>query len=252
MKARTRNRNQTTAKKVSLVQSVFNALEHPRHPYFKASNYFLAVVTVVSVLAIILETVPSLSPYRLIFTVIEYTTVAIFSFEYVVRLIATKPSWKYVFSFFGIVDLIAILPSFLGLTNLTFLKAARSVRFIRLLRMFRLAKVARFKDEKEGNRSVLGINFEIYAVTLLLALLVLGSLFYLFEQQPNATSIPEGMYWALRAILGGVAYPQPETMAGTVTLLLARFTAMIVLGIMVGLVGTALRIILIGSEKDVK
>ncbi len=252
MKNHKRNKKTPSTKKISLVQALYNALERPRHTYFKVANYGLALVTVVSVLAIVLETVTALAAYTHWFTVIEYVTVAIFASEYLVRLLATKQYRHYVFSFFGIIDLIAILPSFLGLTNLTFLKAARSVRFIRLLRMFRLAKVARFRDEKDGNRSVLGINFEIYAVTFVLTLLMLGSLFYVFEQHTHAANIPEGMYWALLAILGGVTYPQPETTAGTVVLLMARFTAMIVLGIMVGLVGTVLRLILIGAEKDVK
>jgi voltage-gated potassium channel len=157
---------------------------------------------------------------------------------------------RYVFSFFGIIDLVAILPSVLGLANLTFLKSARTVRIIRLLRMMRLAKFSRAKDKGKAAQSVYKINLEIYFLTLTLALLLIGSLFYIFENNAEASSIPSGMYWALKSILGGFPYPQPETLGGIIALILARFTSMILLGMMLGLVGMMVRKLLIGSESD--
>jgi len=79
---------------------------------------------------------------------------------------------------------------------------------------------------------------------------VLGCLFYLFEGSQHAPDIPSGMYWTLKAIVGGLYYPQPETLGGTITLLLARFTSMILLGMTMSLVALMLRKLLIGSEKD--
>ena len=239
-------------KEVALPISIYNALEHPRNRHFKLANNVLSIVTIVSILAVVLETVASLEAYFIIFSIIEWLAVAFFSLEYFIRIYAVKDKKAYIFSFFGIVDLLAFLPSLIGLSNFTFLKAARTVRVIRLLRMVRLTKVARFSDEKEGMKSVLGINFEIYIIAFILTLLMLGSSFYLFESRPDAVNIPAGMYWALRVILGGVSYPQPETIGGTITLILSRFTAMIVLGMVIGLVGTVLRLKLTGSEKDVK
>ena len=236
----------------NLLVGIYNALEHPRNRHFKIANNILGAVTILSILAVVLETVPSLQQYFTFFLIIEWAAVAFFSFEYLVRIYAVKDKKEYIFSFFGIIDLLAILPSFVGLSNLTFLKAARTVRVIRLLRMIRLTKMARFSDEKEGMKSVLGINFEIYLIAFTLALLMLGAGFYSFESRPDAVSIPSGMYWALRVILGGVSYPQPETLGGTTMLILSRITAMVVLGMVIGLVGTILRLKLTGSEKDVK
>ncbi len=236
----------------SLTQILFNALEKPKHPWFRFTNRFMGLLTVVSVMVVVLETVEMYAPYVFWLTLIEMVAVTFFTVEYLVRFIETKPKHTYVFSFFGIVDLLAILPTFLGLGNFTFLKAARNVRIIRLLRTFRLAKVARFKDEKEASRSVLGLNFEIYSIAFFMALMFLGSLFYLFETTvPAGQDIPSGMYWALRVVLGGIPVPQPETLGGTITFILARFTAMILLGIVIGVVGTILRRILIGADKDV-
>jgi voltage-gated potassium channel len=238
--------------KLSLSKAIYNALEKPKHPLFQFSNRALGLLTLISVAAVILETVVIFEPYLVWLTLIEIVSVGIFTLEYIIRTLETKPRRKYLFSFFGIVDLLAILPSYLGLGNLTFLKAARSVRIIRLLRMLRLAKVARFKDENEGARSVLGINFEIYVTAFFMALLSLGSLLYIFEAtQPEASDIPSGMYWALRVILGGLPVAQPETFGGTIVIILARFTSMILFGIVIGLVGVMLRRILIGADKDV-
>jgi len=236
----------------SLSRAVYNALEKPKHPWFRISNRALGILTLLSVAVVVLETVELFAPYLYWLTVVEMVAVSIFTLEYIVRFLETKPRRSYVFSFFGIVDLIAILPTFLGLGNFTFLKAARNVRIIRLLRTFRLAKVARFKDEKEGARSVLGLNLEIYSIAFFMALMFLGSLFYLFETTiPEAKDIPSGMYWALRVVLGGIPVPQPESLGGTITFILARFTAMVLLGIVIGVVGTILRRLLIGADKDV-
>ena len=237
---------------LSLTRVIFNAIEKPKHPWFRISNRFLGLLTLLSVAVVVLETVEFYAPYIFWLTLIEMVAVSIFTIEYLVRFLETKPRWSYVFSFFGIVDLLAILPTLAGLGNFTFLKAARNVRIIRLLRTFRLAKVARFKDEKEGARSVLGLNLEIYAIAFFMAIMLLGSLFYLFETTvPAAADIPSGMYWALRVVLGGIPVPQPESLGGTITFILARFTAMVLLGIVIGVVGTILRRMLIGADKDV-
>jgi voltage-gated potassium channel len=200
----------------------------------------LAIITLVSVGAVALETVTALTAYYPIFIAVEYIAVGIFTVEYVTRVALAEKPLRYVFSFFGLIDLIAILPSYLGLANLTFLKAARAVRIIRLLRILRLAKFAQIKRRKNAAQSLYTLNLEIYFFTLTFVTLILGTLFYLFEQT-HAESIPGGMYWTLRAILGGITYPQPETIAGTVTLILARFTSMILLGMLLGLVGVMVR-----------
>ncbi len=235
-------------------ESQYEPFDDPKHKYFAPANTLLAIMTLVSVAAIALETViPLNEKYGLVFVVIEWLAVILFSAEYITRLLTNRKPLKYVFSFFGIIDLVAILPSLLGLSNLTFLKSARAVRIIRLLRMLRLAKVSRSKDKEKAARSLYKINLEIYFITLTLAVLLLGSLFYIFEHGvADAKDIPSGMYWALRAILGGLSYPQATTTGGIITLILARFTSMILLGMMMGLVGTMVRKLLIGSEKDDK
>ena len=210
---------------------------------------FLAIATIIAVLMVALETLPSLVPYLSYFVWTEYSLVAVFSIEYLIRIYQAPIRLKYIFSFFGIIDLIAILPSLLGFANLTFLKAARAVRIIRLLRILRLAKLSKKKNAPP--QSVYLYNIEIYVATLIIATLILGSLFYIFESnQPAGASIPAGMYWSLKAILGGITYSQPETLGGSVTLVLTRLTSLILLGLLINLAGNIMRKILIGSEND--
>ena len=224
--------------------------DSPTHPAFQFINHILALTTLVSVAVVALETVAALAAYLPVFKALEYAAVTIFTLEYIARIKFSKKPFRYIFSFFGLIDLIAILPSLLGLSNLTFLKAARIIRIIRLLRMIRLAKFAEIEKTKSGTVSSLyTLNLEIYFIALLGATLLLGAGFYIFED-PLAPSIPVGMYWALKVILGGISYSQPTTLGGTITLITARFTSMILLGMMLSLVGTMIRKALIGAEKD--
>lgn len=226
-------------------------LENHTDIHFRLANRFLGLVTLIAVLAVVLETVAFFSPYQFWINCVEWTAVGIFTFEYIVRLLETKPKSKYLLSFFGIVDIVAIVPTFLGLGNFTFLKAGRSVRTIRLLRIARLAKLTRFKDQSEGKMSVLGINFEIYLLALFMLITILGSLFYLFESNREvAESIPAGMLWVIKLIIGGIPAPQPETFGGIMTLIITKFSAVMIFGFMIGLFGTLIRVKLIGDKSD--
>lgn len=230
--------------------SLYDTLDNTNNPRFLAVNNFLALVTLISVALVALETVTRLSPYHYLFLIGEYVAVAIFTCEYVVRVHGSPRTWRYVFSFYGIIDLLAILPSFLGFGNLTFLKSARSVRIVRFLRILRLTKFSRVKRKKDGAQSLYTLNLQIYFFSLLFITIALGSCFYLFEGHKLAPDIPSGMYWTLKALIGGLNYPQPETLGGTITLIIARFTSMILLGMTMGLVTLMLRKVLTGSEKD--
>lgn len=227
-----------------------DALENPKSKYFVLSNDVLALATVISVFAIVLETVPTLSSYHTVYITIEYIATILFTLEYGARFIGAKHKLKYIFSFFGLIDLLAIIPTYLGFGNYTFLKTVRSLRIVRLLRIIRLTRMSKLK-KKEGTSSLYTLNIQIYAITLGTAVLILGTLFYIFEGDYSyAQDIPSGMYWVFKAIIGGVSYPQPVTTGGTIILILTRFSSMILLGLMMSLVATMMRKILIGSEKD--
>ena len=220
----------------------------PDNKIYFAVNDVLAVVTIISIMAVVLETMSSLSAYETWFLVIEWVAVIIFSLEYIGRLVVTKPRRKYTFSFYGIIDLVAILPTLLGLGNLTFLKSARALRIIRLLRILRLAKITRGTREKniEDSFGVYGFNVLIYGATLLFSLIITGTLIYLVEPTTKAfADIPSGMWWSFKVFMGGMPVVTPETTWGDGVYVFTRFVGLLLLGLLVGVVGNIFRLLLL-------
>lgn len=226
----------------SMQTLLHTAFTQPQSRPFHIVQDFLALLTIISIVSLVLETVPSLSQYSDIFVIIEWVAVMLFTVEYVCRLYVSKPAYKYSLSFFGIIDLVSILPTFLGLGNFTFLKSARALRIIRLLRMLRLVKVTRSDMLDEGHLSVLSLNVLIYLCTLIFALLVTGTLMYLVEPSTAAfASIPAGMWWSLKVFMAGIPVAEPVTQLGEFFFVLTRFTGLLLLGLLVGVVGNVFR-----------
>lgn len=104
--------------------------------YSNVSKYFttlLAVATLISVIATMSESVPTFSAYIPLFIFIEWSTVILFTVEYIMRIWISTDRRKYIFSYMGLIDLAAILPTYLGVGNLAFLKSARFVRTMRMV-----------------------------------------------------------------------------------------------------------------------
>mgnify|MGYP000982237198 FL=1 len=216
---------------------------------FHYVNDFFALLTIISIVAVVLETVPSLEVYSQTFLIVEWVAVLLFTVEYIGRTIASKPTWKYPTSFFGYIDLVSILPTFLGLGNFTFLKSARALRIIRLLRMLRLAKISRSKAVDEDSMSTLSLNVLIYFVTLTFALLLTGTAMYLVEPTTAAfISIPAGMWWSLKVFMAGIPVVEPVTALGEFFFVLTRFVGLLLLGLLIGVVGNVFRVVLMGKK----
>jgi len=170
-------------------------------PAGKAFDVGLLVAILLSVGAVAAESVPWLREERgSELRLAEWTFTILFSIEYVLRLISIDRPWRYARSFFGIVDLFAILPTYLSLL----LPGAQSlvvIRGLRLLRVFRVFKLARFLGEATMlRRAMLASRHKVVVFFSLIAILVtiLGSLMYLIEGEENGfTSIPTGVYWAI-------------------------------------------------------
>jgi voltage-gated potassium channel len=231
-------------------QILGRVLTDPSHKQYFLVHDFLALLTIVSIVAVVLETVPSLDQYSIGFLIAEWVAVVFFGAEYIARIIITKPVHKYTFSFFGIIDLVSILPTLLGIGNLTFLKSARALRIIRLLRLMRLAKLGRNGVNDEEGLGIVSLNILIYAATLLLSLLVIGTAMYLVEHDhENFSSIPAAMWWSLKVFLGSIAVPQPVSTIGEVFYVVARFVGMLLLGLLVGVVGNIFRSVMFSGKK---
>jgi voltage-gated potassium channel len=231
-------------------KAILQTLDNPRAKYFTLVNDVLALTTVVSIVAIVLETVPTLGSYQTTFIIIEWVAVVLFTLEYAARVWATSPRYKYVISPFGLVDLAAILPTFLGLGNFSFLKSARVVRIIRFLRLARITKISHAKIENvEETFGVYGFNIALYAMTLLLVILVLGVALHAFvSTEESYWSVPTAMYWAFSVFLGGLPAPIPEGTAGTTIFIITKFCGMALFGLLVGVVSKIFNQLILGSK----
>jgi voltage-gated potassium channel len=188
----------------------------------KAFDVALLIAILVSVVTVSLETVgPVEQRYGNLLTAIEWTITILFTIEYVLRLLCVASPWRYATSFFGIVDLLAIVPTYLSVL----IPGSQSlvvIRSLRLLRIFRVFKLGHFLTEAAALRRAVWQargKIVVFLTTVLIAVSIMGSAMYLVENydQPSEqfTSIPQGMYWAV-VTMTTVGYGDivPETALG--------------------------------------
>jgi len=167
----------------------------------KTFDVFLLWAIVFSVLAVLLESVRGIQQsYGTILRYFEWTFTVLFTVEYFIRLYCVKKPLKYALSFFGVIDLLALIPTYLSFI----FAGAHSllvIRALRLLRVFRVLKLGRFVDESRVLVLALKKSREkitiFFGFVICLALIV-GSLMYLIEGEAHGfTSIPKSIYWAI-------------------------------------------------------
>jgi voltage-gated potassium channel len=188
------------------VEKLRAIVEETDTPAGKAFDLFTIGMIVFSLLLFPFETVPELAVYEDFFQLVERVTIAIFTVEYLLRLVVTRRKLRYVFSFYGIIDLLAILPFFLfGGVDL---RVVRIFRLARLLRVFKLTRylvaVRRLRAAFREIREELTLYFA--ATLLVLYIASVGIYYFENEAQPEVfTSVLESMWWAL-ATLTTVGY----------------------------------------------
>lgn len=167
----------------------------------KAFDLGVLVCIVASVAAVVLESVASVRQrYGVELRALEWGFTVLFTIEYALRLIAVKQPLRYAISFFGIVDLVSVLPSYLSL----FVAGSQTllvVRALRLLRIFRVLKLGSFLGEAQVLTHALRASrakITVFLGTVLVLTLLMGSLLYLVEGPEHGfSSIPRGVYWAI-------------------------------------------------------
>jgi voltage-gated potassium channel len=196
----------------------------------KLFDIILLWAILLSVLIVMLESVNDIKVnYGEILYILEWFFTILFSLEYIARLYASPKPWKYVFSFFGIIDLLSILPTFLGLI-FTGAHSLVVIRSIRLLRVFRVLKMARYLGEASSLMGALKASrakIIVFIGALFSMTVVLGTIMYLIEGGENGfTSIPRSIYWAV-VTLTTVGYGDiaPQTTLGQIVA-----TAIMILG----------------------
>ncbi|QSQ14353.1 ion transporter [Myxococcus landrumensis] len=170
-------------------------------PAGKAFDVALLWVIVFSVAAVMLESVAAVRvQYATALSVAEWAFTVIFALEYALRLVAVRRPLDYMRSFFGVVDLMAILPSFLSV----FFPGAQTllvIRVLRLLRVFRVLKLGHLLGQAEVLMTALRASrakITVFLGVVLSIAVIMGALMYMVEGERHGfDSIPRSMYWAI-------------------------------------------------------
>ena len=215
----------------------------------------LFVAIGISIVVVMLETVESFNRnWGSILRILEWVLTALFTTEYALRILCVRKPWQYIFSFYGIIDLLSILPTYIDLGIRCYnpeivsgrkISSLAVIRGLRLLRVFRVLKLAQYLNEarallkafQQAKEKI--IVFFLFAIVLVL---IWGSLMYLIEgPQQGFTSIPRGVYWAI-VTMTTVGYGDiaPATVAGQALAALAMLTAYSVIAVPSGLLAVQL------------
>lgn len=170
----------------------------------KAFDITLLVLITTSIAVVMLDSVEEWHQrYGRIFYLLEWVYTGLFTIEYILRLICIRQPLRYVASFLGTIDLIAIIPSYLSVlfAGANYLLVFRSLR---LLRVFRIFKLTHFVTEMQFLGTALKSSLRkigIFMSIVLMLVIIFGSVMYLVEgQQHGFTSIPQSIYWAIVTI----------------------------------------------------
>jgi voltage-gated potassium channel len=216
-------------------------------PAGKAFDVGLLWVIAASVIVVMLESVVALKfQYGRIFYFLEWGFTILFTVEYFLRIWVVRRKTRYIFSFFGIIDLLSLLPTYVALV-LTGSQYLMVIRILRLLRMFRVLKMARHMSEANILINALAasrakISVFLFGVLSLVALE--GTLMYLIEgDEPDTqfTSIPESMYWGIVTVTTvGYGNIVPATVLGKMVASVMMMTGFAIIAVPTGIVSAEL------------
>ena len=189
------------AKYKSIKNKIHNIIFTTNGRYAYLFDVWLLIFIVLSCLVVILESVPSIKDeYYNILHFLEWFFTIAFTIEYFLRIYSSKKTLKYIFSWWGIIDLLAIIPTYLR-TVYPPLGVLLDIRILRLIRVFRVFKLKKYVTG--GNTMMIALDKSrpkilAFVLFVLLVSVVLGSLMYVIEGQKNGfDTLPDSIYWAI-------------------------------------------------------
>ena len=170
-------------------------------PAGKAFDVALILAILASIVVVMLESVESFEArHGALLVTLEWIFTGLFTVEYLLRLACIRRPGRYASSFFGVVDLLAILPTYASLL-IPGTQALLVIRTVRLLRIFRVLKLAHYVHASESLWAAIVASrrkIEVFVATVLILVVIFGASMYLIEgPERGFTSIPRGMYWAI-------------------------------------------------------
>lgn len=164
-------------------------------------DILLFILIIISVLLVMLESVDWIdAKYHRSLLFMEWFITILFSIEYIARIVSIKKPFKYIFSFYGIIDFLSTIPLYLSYI-FAGTQVLLAVRAFRLLRVFRILKLVRFLGEASQLKSALKASrakITVFLFAVLVISVILGSLMYIIEgDEAGFTSIPISIYWTI-------------------------------------------------------
>jgi voltage-gated potassium channel len=171
-------------------------------PKGKVFNIVLLIVILASIVFVMMESVQEIDQkYHKFLNAAEWVITILFTVEYIARIVAVKNPAKYIFSFYGIIDLLSTIPKYVSLL-LVGSQSLVALRALRLLRVFRILKLARYIGESTNLTRALKLSrakIMIFMMFVFILCIILGTIMYLVEHNEASgfTSIPRSVYWAI-------------------------------------------------------
>ena len=200
--------------------------------------------------------------YKLFFDLSEIIVVGIFTIEYICNIYVAKDKKKYIFGPWGIIDLLAILPSYFAFADLRAIKVLRILRILRFLRMMRMVrliklakqaiKVGEPAQEKVGKFETLKMDLYIYFIALFSDMVIFSTIEYYAErgaENTAFTSIPKAMWWCIVTITTvGYGDMYPTTVIGRIIAGFTMLSGLALFGLLMNVIGKYMMSSLFGSE----
>ena len=239
------NQPSRTPKPLTTREQLHEIIFEADTPGGKTFDVVLLWLILLSVLTVLLESVSSVrAQYGLELRAIEWLFTLLFTGEYVLRLYSVRQPGRYAVSFFGVVDLLAILPTYLSLV-VAGTQSLLVIRALRLLRVFRVLKLAKYLGEANFLLAALRASrakITVFLGTIMAIVLIVAALMYLIEgEETGFTSIPTAVYWAI-VTMTTVGYGDiaPQTVAGQVLAAALMFLGCAIIAVPTGIVSVEL------------
>ena len=219
----------------------------------KSFAYFIQFLIILSVITFSIETLPDLKPQtRVVLNAIEAFCVAVFTFEYIARIYVADSKPKFIFSFFGLVDFLAILPFYLS-----FGIDLRSLRLLRMFRLFRLFKLVRYNKAMRHFANAMKMAKEQIILFMIITIMLIyftavGIYYFENEAQPeHFSSIFSSLWWSI-VTLTTVGYGDvyPITVGGRVFTFFMLLIGLGVVAIPTGIISSSLTKAVEPTDED--
>ena len=182
-------------------EEVYRIIFQADTPAGKLFDIALILAILSSVTVVMLDSVPEIAGrYHLLLRIAEWIFTVLFTIEYGARLWCVVSKKKYALSFFGLIDLFAVIPTYLSVL-IPGGEVLAVVRILRVLRVFRILKLVQYMGEADVLVATLKASrfkIAVFLITVMSIVVVIGSIIYLIEGPENGfTSIPRGLYWSI-------------------------------------------------------